>query len=120
MKKTIVINITYPNEMSPNELITELFSPAIESLNATDNWSAELLMTFDEIEERARRSAIEVTLSDFPSDWTNEQIMEELEESEDIYENENILVWEPYEGWTGISVANHIDGLTDVIMSAFK
>lgn len=119
MKTLFVINITHPDEMSPNELILNSFEPTIEYINEAKDWSAELISGSD-FDDRALRTAIELTLSDFPSDWTTQQIMEALVASDNLYENENIIVWEPFEDWTGISLANHIEGTAIAIKNAFK
>lgn len=61
--------------------------------------------------ELCQQHALSQTLSSWNEKKSYDKIMDILEESDDIWDNKDISVWEPFEDWDGRSVAAQIDSL---------
>lgn len=121
---TLVINITYPESMAvnANNIITNQFGEIVGDINflgntANNGWKAEMV-TGNDLYERALRSAIEVTLSSFPEGWTDQQIVDGI--TEENIDDETIIPWGNMAHMSTNELADHINGLVDVIVNAFK
>lgn len=121
---TLVINITYPESMAvnANNIITNQFGEIVGDINflgntANNGWKAEMV-TGNDLRERALRSAIEVTLSSFPEDWTDQQIVDGITQGN--IDDETIIPWGNMSHMSTNELADHINGLADVIVNAFK
>jgi len=121
---TLVINLTYPDTMAvnANNMIANQFGEIVGDINflgntAHNGWQAEMI-TGTDLRERALRSAIEVTLSSFPEDWTDQQIVDGI--TQENIDDETIIPWGNMAHMSTNELADHINGLADVIVNAFK
>lgn len=113
MKTSLLITIEHPDDVSADGLIEYAIKPVLNDINAdSDNgWSVTII---GDKRDRALRTAISIALSEFPDDWDNEKILEALCENDD-----SIVVWEPFEYWSGDEVANYIENTVETIYSAY-
>lgn len=64
--------------------------------------------------DRAFRTALSLTLSEFPDDWTTDQILEGIEGS-----HEDIVVWETFQHWDVFDLVQLIEETAVVIQSTY-
>lgn len=110
MKTKVLIEIEHPKGTSAEGLIDNAIKNVVSDINSDldEGWSIEVVT---DKRDRALRSAISLALSDFPFDWSNDEILEGIEEKHSY-----ISVWEPFEYWAPESVINFIETTTDSLI----
>ena len=113
MKTSLLINIEHPDDISAEGLIEHAIKPALRDIDS-DAGVAYQVIIINNNRERAFRTALSLALSNFPEDWTNDQILEGVEEKSDLVE-----VWAPFENWEPLDVANYIEELAGAIYATY-
>jgi hypothetical protein len=123
-----IFTINHPDDTLPTGFIEHTINPLLHDINSDlpAGWSVEIAsgwhtLPFDSpevVKERNRakalRTALSLTLSEFPQDWSNEQIIEGIANG-----NEDVLVWERFEHWDVDDIVNYLEDTTEAIYSTY-
>lgn len=113
MKTSLLIEIEHPDDLLAYGLIEHTIKPVLDDINADSekDWSVTVV---SDTRDRALRSAIESALSEFPEEWSNEDILDGIHDDHEL-----VVVWEPFENWDKDSVIYHIEKLAQTIYSTY-
>lgn len=112
--QTVVINIEHPDDVPASQFVDTAIKSVLSDIDADspEGWAVTVVAN---IADKALRTAIALTLSDFPDAWDNEKILEAIIEGHD-----DIVVWEPFEYWEPTNIIEHIQGTAQAIAETFK
>lgn len=113
MKTSLLIEIEHPDDVSADGLIEYAIKPVLNDIDADSEtgWSVNII---NDNRDRALRSAIAISLSDFPDDWSNESILEGI-----VNNHEDIVVWQTFEYWDVEDLVNYIEETAETIYSTY-
>ena len=113
MKTSLLIEIEHPDDLLAYGLIEHTIKPVLDDINADSEkgWSVTVV---SDNRDRALRSAIALALSDFPDDWSNEDILEGI-----VNNHEDIVVWQTFEYWDGEDLVGYIEDTAETIYSTY-
>ena len=113
MSTSILINIEHPDGVSANQFIDIAIKSVLNDIDADceEGWSVTIA---DDTRQRALRTALSLTLSEFPEDWSNEQIIEGIANG-----NEDVIIWERFENWDVDDIVNYLEDTTEAIHSTY-
>lgn len=118
MKTQVIITIEHPDAMSASWFKSDVVDPFISDINSDSNeeWSFTVAstQTEDELRDKALRTALLLTLSDFPEALTNEWVIDAI-----LNGDERIVVWQTFEYWDGEDLVNHIKDTANIIYDTY-
>lgn len=118
MKTQVVITITHPDEMDSQWVTADVIRPFINDVNADSNneWSFTVSssQTEDKLRDKALRTALLLTLSDFPEALTNEWVIDAI-----LNGDERIVVWEALDHLDAQYLVNHIEDTAEAIYNTY-
>jgi hypothetical protein len=113
MKTSLLITIEHPDNVSADGLIEHAIKPVLNDINAdSDNgWSVNIV---GDKRDRAVRTAISLALSEFPEEWSNEEILDNIHADHDL-----VLVWERFENWDADEIVEYINDTSVAIYTTY-
>jgi hypothetical protein len=113
MKTSLLITIEHPDNVSADSLIENAIKPVLNDINAdSDNgWSVNIV---GDKRDRAVRTAISLALSEFPEEWSNEEILDNIHADHDL-----VLVWERFENWDADEIVEYINDTAVAIYTTY-
>lgn len=118
METQLVITITHPDDVSANAFVSDAITPYINDINADSDpaWSLTVSSVNPEnkLRERALRTALAVTLSEFPVEWSTDAILDAIHDDHEL-----VVVWETFENWDKDELIEHIQQTANVIYDTY-
>lgn len=118
MKTQVIITIEHPDAMSASWFKSDVVDPFISDINSdsNDEWTYAVAptQTEEELRSKALRTALLLTLSDFPEALTNEWVIDAI-----LNGDERIDVWQTFEHWDREDLVNHIEDTAEAIYNTY-
>lgn len=113
MNTSLLIVIGHPDDTTADGLIDHAIKPSLNDISADSgyDWS---VTTVDDARERSVRTAIGLTLSEFPEDLGNDWVLDAI-----LNKDERIVVWETFEHWDVDDIVGYIKNTAEAIYSTY-